>query len=166
MNRNSTARVPTSIGADRRQFVGAGRWPARSRSRARADVPHALVDTDQLDQVHPWPPPGLGASELSRRNLAALWANFAGVGHTRLILTGVFVAPARESEWIAEAVPGAGITAVQLTADVATLEHRVRRREIGTGCAGEHRAALRPRCRPTPSRRPSARRASHSVAIP
>lgn len=122
-----------------------------SRQLGRADIPHALLDTDQLDQVHPWPPPGLGPSELSRRNLAAVWTNLAGVGHTRLIMTGVFVALERELAWIADAVPDAGITSVRLTADVPTLERRVRRREIGSGAADQlartvrqHAALARP----------------------
>ncbi|MFH8348838.1 hypothetical protein [Streptomyces sp. NPDC018045] len=114
-----------------------------SRRLGRADVPHALIDTDQLDQVHPWPPPGLGPSELSRRNLAAVWANLADVGHTRLILTGVFVALERELAWIAAAVPGAGITSVRLTADVSTLECRVRRREIDSQAEGQLVRTLR-----------------------
>ncbi|OKI02039.1 hypothetical protein A6A06_13110 [Streptomyces sp. CB02923] len=114
-----------------------------SHQLGRADVPHALLDTDQLDQVHPWPPSGLGPSELSRRNLAALWTNLAGVGHTRLILTGVFVALAEELAWIVDAVPGADVTSVRLTADVPTLEHRVRRREIGSGAADQLARTLR-----------------------
>ncbi|WP_206505287.1 hypothetical protein [Streptomyces chrestomyceticus] len=122
-----------------------------SHQLGRADVPHALLDTDQLDQVHPWPPPGLAPSELSRRNLAAVWANLAEVGHTRLILTGVFVTLERELAWIADAVPDAGLTPVRLTADAPTLERRVRRREIGSGAADQlartarqHAALARP----------------------
>ncbi|MFD7667834.1 hypothetical protein [Streptomyces sp. NPDC059788] len=114
-----------------------------SHQLGHADVPHALIDTDQLDQVHPWPPPGLAPSELSRRNLAAVWANLAEVGHTRLILTGVFVALERELAWIADAVPGAGITSVRLTADTPSLEERVRRREIGSGAADQLTRTLR-----------------------
>ncbi|WP_030675330.1 hypothetical protein [Streptomyces rimosus] len=114
-----------------------------SHQLGRADIPHAVIDTDQLDQVHPWPPPGLAPDELSRRNLAAVWTNLAEVGHTRLILTGVFVTLERELTWIADAVPGADITAVRLTADVPTLEHRVRRREIGSEAAGQLTRTLR-----------------------
>ncbi|MFH8410050.1 hypothetical protein ACH4FX_35525 [Streptomyces sp. NPDC018019] len=114
-----------------------------SHRLGRADIPHALIDTDQLDQVYPWPPPGHTPSELSRRNLAALWANLAGIGHTRLLLTGVFVSLERELTWIADAVPGAGITSVRLTADVPTLENRVRRREIGSEAAGQLARTLR-----------------------
>ncbi len=109
----------------------------------RADIPHAVIDTDQLDQVHPWPPPGLAPSELSRRNLAAVWANLAEVGHTRLLLTGVFVALERELAWIADAVPGADIVSVRLTADVSALEQRVRRREIGSEADGQLARTLR-----------------------
>ena len=45
-------------------------------------VAHALLDTDELDRVHPWPPLGLSDSELSERALAALWPLYAELGHT------------------------------------------------------------------------------------
>ncbi|WP_261553893.1 hypothetical protein [Frankia tisae] len=100
---------------------------------ADLNVPHAMIDCDELDRVHPWPPPGLSTSELSRRNLGALWANFAALGHTRLLLTGVFATLADELRWIADAVPGADIATIRLTADLPTLTSRIHRREIGSG---------------------------------
>ncbi|MEV7013007.1 hypothetical protein [Streptosporangium sp. NPDC051022] len=95
----------------------------------RAGVSHALLDADELDRVHPAPP----GADLARRNLSAMWSNYAALGHTRLILTGVFVDIGRETAWIGEAVPGAKITVVRLTADGRTLSDRVHRREIGSG---------------------------------
>ncbi|ONH52964.1 hypothetical protein CcI49_33170 [Frankia sp. CcI49] len=112
--------------------------------RLRAlDVAHAMIDSDELDRVHPWPPPGLPASELSRRNLAAIWSTFAALGHTRLLLTGVFVALAEEAAWIAEAVPGADVTVVRLTADLPTLASRIHRREIGSGAQAQLARTIR-----------------------
>src|SRR5262245_30802390 len=134
---------------------------------ANLDIAHAMIDRDELDRVHPWPPPGLGASELARRNLAALWANFAAVGHTRLLLTGVFATLLDELPWIADAVPRADITAVRLTADLPTLTSRIHRREIGSGAAAQlgrparrrapDRAPARRECLPAFRRRPGRR---------
>lgn len=108
-----------------------------ARRLAELDLPHALIDSDELDMVHPWPPPGLSPSELSRRNLAALWKNYAELGHSRLVITGVFAELDEELPWIAEAVPGARITAVRLTADLPTLTGRINRREIGSGARAQ-----------------------------
>jgi uncharacterized membrane protein len=46
---------------------------------AAANLPHAMLDCDELDRVHPWPPPGLAPNELSRRNLTAVWSNLAAL---------------------------------------------------------------------------------------
>lgn len=93
---------------------------------------HALVDCDELDRVHPWPPPGLPIWELARRNLSAVWGNYAALGHHRLLLCGGFTDLRLELRWIADAVPDAAFTVVRLTAARDVLEARVRRREIGT----------------------------------
>jgi hypothetical protein len=104
---------------------------------ARLDVAYAMVDSDELDRVHPWPPAGLGAGELSRRNLAALWGNFAELGHTRLIVMGVFAELAADLEWITAAVPGADVTVVRLTAGLPALAGRIGRREAGAGAQAQ-----------------------------
>ncbi|WP_131740684.1 AAA family ATPase [Actinomadura roseirufa] len=109
---------------------------------ADLDVPHALIDSDELDRVHPWPPPGMDAAELSRRNLAALWSTFAEAGHTRLLVTGVFADLAADLRWVAEAVPDAEITTVRLVADEATLRDRIERREIGSAAEAQLRRTL------------------------
>jgi hypothetical protein len=98
----------------------------------RAGLDHAVLDTDALDQVHPWPPPGLAPYELSRRNLEAVWRNLEDIGHRRLVLAGVFVDVASEVAWIADVVRPDRITVVRLRADERELELRVRRREIGS----------------------------------
>jgi gluconate kinase len=100
---------------------------------AAADVAHALIDTDELDRVHPWPPPGWTSSELSRRALTALWSTYAELGHTRLVLCAVMVDVPGQLGWIAEAVPDARFTVFRLSGSRAALEERVRRREIGSG---------------------------------
>ena len=105
----------------------------------RAGLDHAVIDTDALDQVHPWPPPGLAPSELSRRNLAAVWRNFRAIGHRRLILAGVFVDLPLEIAWITDAVHPDRVTAVRLTATEEELEARVRQREIGSAADAQLR---------------------------
>jgi hypothetical protein len=110
---------------------------------ANADVQHALIDTDELDRVHPWPPPGWEDFELSRRNLAALWSTYAELGHTRLVLCAVMVNVARELQWIATAVPGARFTVFRLSGSHAALEARVMSREIGSGGAAQLERTLR-----------------------
>ncbi|MEU4404229.1 hypothetical protein AB0F88_06880 [Streptosporangium sp. NPDC023963] len=99
----------------------------------QADVSHALLDTDELDRVHPSP----DGADLARRNLSALWSNYMALGHTRLILTGVFTDIDRELAWITEALPDAKITTIRLTADGQTLKDRVYRREIGSGAEAQ-----------------------------
>ncbi len=108
----------------------------------RLDVAHALIDSDELDRVHPWPPPGYSASELSQRNLRCVWQNFLEAGHHRLIILGVFARLEDELGWIADAVPGARIASVRLTADDTALADRVTRREIGSGAAAQLERSL------------------------
>jgi predicted kinase len=82
-------------------------------------------------------------SELSRRNLTALWSTYAELGHTRLVLCAVMVDVPRELRWIAAAVPGARFTVFRLSASRAALEERVRRRELGSGGAAQLERTLR-----------------------
>jgi broad-specificity NMP kinase len=107
-----------------------------------AQIEHAVIDTDALDQVHPWPLPGLPPEELSRRNFAAVWGNFAQIGHRRLILTGVFVDLEVELAWITSVVPTRKVTVVRLRADASTLESRVHRGEIGSAVADQLRRTM------------------------
>lgn len=114
-----------------------------SRRLAVDGVAHALVDCDELDRVHPWPVPGLPPWEPALRNLAAIWGNYARLGHDRLMLCGVFADLRQELPWIAEAVPYAAFTVVRLTADQMELESRLRRRELGTGVGDQIRRSER-----------------------
>ncbi len=107
-----------------------------SHRLAADSMAHAVLDCDELDRIQPWPVPGLPTWEMARRNLAAVWANYADIGHHRLMLTGVFADLRQELPWIAEAVPGAAFTVVRLTACLDVLRERVLRRETG-GRAGE-----------------------------
>jgi hypothetical protein len=56
-----------------------------SRILAAADIAHALIEGDGLDQAHP--EPWRRGIPLAERNLAALWRNYREAGWTRVIYT-------------------------------------------------------------------------------
>ncbi|MFF5470491.1 hypothetical protein [Streptomyces achromogenes] len=98
-----------------------------------ADVAHCLVEGDLLDHVHPAPPDDPFRSRVTRRNLAALWANYAELGMRRLIYTNTV--SILEPDLIRQAVsPGAPprIVNVLLTATDATARERLGGRERGS----------------------------------
>ncbi|MDX6549628.1 MAG: hypothetical protein QOJ31_312, partial [Gaiellales bacterium] len=99
-----------------------------------ADVPHAVVDTDALDDVYPVP---ADQQELTERHLAFIWKSFLGRGTRRLILTGVYMHRDSELTWIRRATAPDRLTLVRLTAAEETLAQRVRRREIGSARDGQ-----------------------------
>lgn len=94
----------------------------------RRDVAHALVDGDNLDAVHP----SVTGSALAEANLAAIWHNYAALGHHRLVY--VNTVSVLEDAMIRRALGGGEIvvTAILLTADDATVRERLGQREIGT----------------------------------
>jgi Mrp family chromosome partitioning ATPase len=94
-----------------------------------ADVDHVLIDTDELDRIYPVPD---DLSDVTERNLAAMWRTFATRGARRLIILGVFLDGASELEWLRRAIPDAAITCVRLSASDSTLVDRVTRRELGS----------------------------------
>ena len=92
-----------------------------------AGVCHATVELEEIARC--WPK----AIESSRasfvcQNLATLWSNFAVVGASRLLLSGL-VERRSEVERVATAVPGADVTVVRLHAPLPVLEQRIRLRE-------------------------------------
>lgn len=105
-------------------------WEIGNQLR-RAGVAHVILDSDELDRVWPLSRPEQDA--LNRANLAAFWANASALGHSRLILAGVFLDPDADRTWIDAAIPGASVTRVVLEASDDELERRVRGREIGSG---------------------------------
>ncbi|MBF4631030.1 adenylyl-sulfate kinase [Clavibacter michiganensis subsp. phaseoli] len=103
-----------------------------SRILATADVAHALIEGDALDQAHP--EPWRQDIPLAERNLAALWRNYREAGWTRVIFTNtvsVLELPALTSALGGE-VDAVGVL---LTADDATAAARLAGREIGSGLA-------------------------------
>lgn len=84
--------------------------------------------------MHPAPPVAPdGEPDLTERNLAAVWANFAALGHRRLVYTNtVSVLPAAAG-MVERALGGrVRIVRVLLTATDATAAERLARREIGS----------------------------------
>ena len=91
-------------------------------------VAHAKVDTDELDRVVPQPP--LDQLVLvTERNLRAVWATFADLGHTRLILSGVMLDLPWHMRWFGRIVGTDDVLAVRLVADDDALRHRIERRD-------------------------------------
>lgn len=94
-------------------------------------VAHCLIEGDNLDQAHPAPPDDPQRARLTERNLAALWANYAALGHHRLIYTNTV--SVIEPDLVARAVGGTPrIIGVLLTADDRTARQRLGSREIGS----------------------------------
>ena len=106
-------------------------------------VPHALIETDELDRVWPQPEPVEALVAVTRRNLRSVWATYSGLGVRHLVLSGVMASISRAETWIAESIPGASVTFVRLTADRRTREQRIRRREAGSGFERELEASER-----------------------
>jgi len=95
-----------------------------------ADVAHAVIDTDALDDVYPVPDEQW---RLTERNLASVWQSFRELGTSRLILVGVYMHRESELSWIRRASGVDRLMLVRLSASERTLGERVGRREIGSG---------------------------------
>lgn len=116
---------------------------------AAAKVPHAIIETDELDRVFPRPTPEQlatlrpGASDVSALNLAAMWQTYRALGHTRLVMSGVMLDLDSDCRWITSAIPHARMTAVRLVGSETTLMQRLDQREIGSGRDAQARRSLR-----------------------
>ena len=108
-------------------MVGTGKtatlWEVGHILRARG-VPRALIDTDELDRVWPTPETTEALISISRRNLRAVWDTFASFEIRHLVLCGVMASTAQSREWIEDAIPGAAITFVRLSAEQSTRAQR------------------------------------------
>jgi hypothetical protein len=126
--RAMTAPVPVlvitgPVGVGKSTIANEAAWLLR-----QADVPHALVDLDRIEQCWPVPADDPWNERVSHRNLACMWANFRQAGADRLILVRVLEARSLLRR-VTEAVPGAQITVVRLRAPLAVLHERIRSRE-------------------------------------
>jgi gluconate kinase len=105
-------------------------WEVSAQLRD-AGVGHALVEGDNLDQIHPAPAGDPDRSAITEANLAAMWRNYAALGCRRLVYTNTV--SVLEPDLIDRAVGGgARITSVLLTADDDTARRRLSQREVGS----------------------------------
>ncbi|WP_114587589.1 AAA family ATPase [Microbacterium arborescens] len=100
-----------------------------SRILARADIRHAVIEGDNLDQAYPQP--WRSALDLAEQNLAAMWANYRAAGYSRVIFTNTV--SVLEIPALSAALGGdVRCSAVLLTSSDETAARRLARREIGT----------------------------------
>lgn len=99
-----------------------------SRLLQADSVAHCVIEGDALCEVHP----AADLADLTERNLAAVWGNYAELGHHRLIYTNTVSVLETDRLVRALGVP-ARVTAVLLTAADDTAEVRLRARETGSG---------------------------------
>jgi len=111
------------VGVGKSTIAAEAAWLLR-----QADVPHALVDLDRIEQCWPVPADDPWNERVSHRNLACMWANFRQAGADRLIFARVLETRSLLRR-VTEAVPGAQITVVRLWAPVVVLQERIRSRE-------------------------------------
>ena len=105
-------------------------WEVSAQLQA-AQIAHAHVDGDNLDQIFPAPPDDPTRSGITEANLAALWSNYVALGCRRLIYTNTV--SVLEPDLIARAMGGTPrIIAVLLTAEDSTARQRLTGREIGS----------------------------------
>ena len=96
---------------------------------ARADIRHAVIEGDNLDQAYPQP--WRDGIDLAEQNLAAIWRNYRLIGYSRLIFTNtvsVLEMPSLTAA-LGEQVHSFGVL---LTASDSATADRLARREIGT----------------------------------
>jgi hypothetical protein len=116
---------------------------------AAAQIPHAAIESDELDRVFPKPTQddlsrlSPGTIDISALNLGAIWSTYRALGHTRLIMSGVMLHPEFDRRWILAAIPHARISIVRLRASEDVLLARLAQREIGSGQGGQARRTLR-----------------------
>ncbi|MFJ6213773.1 AAA family ATPase [Streptomyces sp. NPDC092296] len=107
-------------------------------------IPHAIIEGDFMGQVHPAPEGDPDRSQITERNLAAVWANYTRLGYRRLVYTNtVSVLP--EAAAMFERAMGADLRIVRvlLTASDATARERLAGRELGSGLEQEVRNSFR-----------------------
>ena len=113
------------VGVGKSTIAAEAAWLLR-----QADVPHALVDLDRIEQCWPVPADDPWNERVSHRNLACMWANFRQAGADRLIFARVLETRSLLRR-VTAAVPGAQVTVVRLRAPLAVLQERIRSREAG-----------------------------------
>ncbi|MFC9086030.1 hypothetical protein [Nocardiopsis dassonvillei] len=98
----------------------------------RRGIAHCVLEGDYMDQVHPAPPGDPHRGGITERNVAAVWANYAALGHRRLVYTNTV--SVLEEDMLRRAMGGGdiGVTRILLTAGEATVRARLAVRETGS----------------------------------
>jgi len=94
---------------------------------AARDVVHAAIDLDALGIAHA---PEEAPRDLTYRNLASIWENYAAVGVRRLLLAAAVESRA-ELDRIQHAIPDSAVVVCRLKARLETMRQRVSMREPG-----------------------------------
>ncbi|QOV33639.1 hypothetical protein IM697_25945 [Streptomyces ferrugineus] len=118
-------------------------WEVSARLRA-ARVAHAVIDGDFMGAVHPAPPGDAHRADITARNLAAMWGNYAGLGYRRLVYTNT-ASVLDTSAPVFRAAMGDDVRLVRvlLTATDATAEQRLAGRELGSELEHEMHSSAR-----------------------
>ncbi|MEV8266834.1 adenylyl-sulfate kinase [Microbacterium sp. NPDC076911] len=96
---------------------------------ARADIRHAVIEGDNLDQAYP--EPWRNGIDLAEQNLAAMWRNYRSAGYSRLIYTNT-VSVLQIPTLVAALGPDVRSFGALLTATDTTAAQRLAQREIGS----------------------------------
>ncbi len=116
-------------------------WEVSEHLKQR-NLPHAVIDTDELDRVWPLAYDDDRRRRLNVRNLSSWWSEYVELGIERLVMAGVFLDLDDAVGWISEAIPGVVVVAVRLVVSDGELRRRVERREIGSGREDQLRRSL------------------------
>ncbi|QUX29387.1 hypothetical protein KGD83_01955 [Nocardiopsis akebiae] len=136
---NGTGDGGTGTGRQRLLLIGGGSGTGKttvgwevSVILQRHGIAHCVLEGDYMDQVHPAPPGDPHRGGITERNVAAVWANYAALGHRRLVYTNTV--SVLEEDMLRRAMGGGDIvvTRILLTAGEATVRARLAVRETGS----------------------------------
>jgi hypothetical protein len=103
---------------------------------AERSVEHAVIEGDFLDLAYPVPHVAHASANLAERNLAAMWANYRGLGYRRLILTNT-VSVLFSSSLASALGDDPAVTAVLLRATDDCVAQRLEHRSHGASFDGQ-----------------------------
>jgi predicted kinase len=97
---------------------------ALSEALRTADVPHGVIDMDELSLVHPYP-----GRWFPRENLRAIWPNYVAAAPNIKVIIPMVFADEQEVGLLRAAMPGARLIVCETTAPIPVLKARVTKRE-------------------------------------
>lgn len=101
---------------------------AISELLSEKSIHHAIIDLDHLRYAFPRPSTDWFHTKLGYKNLAAVWKNYQEVGVKCVVIPNV-LEDREDIKHIEEAIPGALVTVVRLTAPIETIHERIKERE-------------------------------------